>query len=143
MTLNACTNQQDKMKLEDIKEIWVYDYFNSMGYGVGGLVRKFQELENDTVAKFQLPSLFVDSLKNILIRSAIAKKLMPSKCGTNLIFAQFVMKDSSIRNIIINSQGIVDYFVGYMTYFISDDKNKQDETLWVNNFYNRIRNKDF
>jgi len=144
MVLNACT-QQNNMKLEDIKEIWVYDYFDSRGDRIGHLFRKFQELENDSIAKFRLPPLFVDSLKSMLIYSAKAKKrsVLDDKCGGDIIFAQFVMKDGSTRNIIINSLGLVDFLIEYTNYTFIDNKNKQDRTLWVNSFFNRIRIKDF
>jgi hypothetical protein len=130
--------QQNKMKIEDVQEIWVYDYFDSYGYTRGSVYRKFQEFENNKTAKIQLNSAFVDSLKNMLIYFAEHKKLLPSKCGQNLIFAQFVLKDNRSRNIIIATNGVFDYRVGLMGYFFIDSSDKKNGTLWKNNYYSKI-----
>ena len=126
---------KDKMKIEDITEIRVYDYFNSKGYTRGEVFRKFRELEDNQTTKIQLDSVFVDSLKNILIDFATPKRLLPSKCGQNLIFAQFVLKNNSNRNIIIATNGVFDYQVDLIGYFFIDSA---EETLWKNNFWHKI-----
>ncbi|MDR0763622.1 MAG: hypothetical protein LBF01_03910 [Bacteroidales bacterium] len=134
---NGCA-EQNKMKIEDIVDVWIYDYFDTKGYTVGEVYRKFRMLEDSKTSKIQLNFTFVDSLKNMLMYSAKCKRLLPSKCGTKLIFTQFVMKDGSSRNIIINSVGVVDYFTGYMIYFFTDSSDKKDKTLWMNDFWGKI-----
>jgi hypothetical protein len=138
ITFNGCA-QQDKMKIEDIKEIWVYDYFNPRGYTTAGVAHKFQDLENNQTAKIQLDSTFVESLKNMLFYSSAIRKTFQEKTGQNLIFAQFVMKDGGVRKIIINSIGIVDYFAGNIAYFFIDNSDKNNKTLWLNNYYGKIK----
>jgi hypothetical protein len=140
VTINGCA-QQNKMKIENIQEIWVYDYFNPKGYTRGEVYRKFQELENNKIAKIQLDPVFVDSLKSMLIYSAKHKKLLPSKCGQNLIFTQFILKDNSSRYIIFGTNGVFDYFVGIMGYFFIDDSDKKNETLWINKFFCKLTDK--
>jgi hypothetical protein len=132
--------QQNKMKIDDIKEIWVYDYFSPRGYTTAGIAHKFHDLEYDNIMKFKLDSIFVDSLKNMLY-STTTRKVFQEKTGQNLIFAQFVMKNNSVRNIIICSVGIVDYFVGYTAYFFKNDTSSENKTLWVKNFYGTLMNK--
>jgi hypothetical protein len=142
---NNCA-QQNKMKIEDIKEIWVYNYFTPKGYRIGEVRLKFQELENNKMSKIQLDSTFVDSLKNMLIYSAKHKKMlldnsairMGLKCGINLVFAQFVLKDGSSRNIIIASNGVFDYFVGNTGYFFIESSDDQNKTMWINRFFNKL-----
>ncbi len=116
----------------DIKEIWLYDYFSPKGYTRGEVYSKFQELENDNVQKHKLDDSFVDSLKHVLCR-AKNKKILDGKCGTNLIFAQFVMQDDDCRNIIIGTNGISDYFNLRGLYFDDVTKNK----YWID-YYNKI-----
>jgi hypothetical protein len=131
---NGCA-QQNKMKIEEIMEIWVYDYFDTKGYTRGEVYRKFQELEIEKKSKFIVDSTFTNSMKKMLLHSARAKKLLHGKCGTQLIFAKFVMKDNSSRNIIICSVGVYDYFVGYMQY----NFDKDDMIIWVSQFFNKIK----
>jgi hypothetical protein len=140
ITFNGCA-QQNKIKIEDIKEIWVYDYFNPRGYTTSGVAHKFQDLENNQTAKIQLDSTFVDSLKNMLFYSSATRKTFQEKTGQNLIFAQFVMNDGGVRKIIINSIGIVDYFVGNTAYFFTDNSEKNNKTLWLDNYYSKMKDK--
>lgn len=140
-TLNACYAQRNEMKIEDIKSIWVYSCFDSMGYTRGSVYRKFQELEDNNAPKILLDSVFVDSFKLTLIKSAKNKKLLPSKCGMNLVFAQFVLNNNSTRNIIIASNGVFDYFIGGRGYFFIESSDKQDKTMWVNNYFNKLVDK--
>lgn len=140
-TLNACYAQQNELKIEDIKSIWVYRYFDSIGHTRGSIYRKFQELEDNDTPKILLDSVFVDSFKYALVKSAKNKKLLPSKCGINLIFTQFVLNDNSTRNIIIASNGIFDYFIGGTGYFFIESSDKQDKVMWVNNYFNKLVNK--
>ncbi|MDR1054415.1 MAG: hypothetical protein LBL90_00960 [Prevotellaceae bacterium] len=141
VTINGCA-QQNKMKIEDIQEIWVYDYFNSKGYTQGAAQRKFQELENNKTAKIQLDPVFVDSLKSMLIYSAKHKKLPQGKYEQNLIFTQFILKDSSSRNIIIGSGGVYDdYRTGFMSYLFIDNSDKKNKTIWVNKFFCKLTDK--
>ena len=133
---------KDKMNIEDITEIWVYDYFNPQGYRRGEVSLKFRELENKHTTKIQLDSVFVDSLKNILIDFTTPKKFLMRneygqalKCGGNFIFTQFVLKNNSNRNIIIAPYGIFDYEVDLIGYFFIDSAEK---TQWKNNFWDKI-----
>lgn len=137
-TFNDCYTQQNKMKIEDIKEIWVYDYFSSIGHTRGSIYRKFQELENNKTPKIRLDDIFTDSLKRVLIKSAKNKKLLPSKCGINLIFAQFILNNDSIINTIIASNGVFDYFVGNTGYFFIDTSNMRNRDMWINNFLTKL-----
>ena len=130
--------QQNKMKMEDIKEIWVYDYFDTKGYTRGEVYRKFQELENEKVSKIKLEQIFVNSLKNMLVYSAIYRKSPHGKCGTQLVFAQFILRENISRKIIINSIGIEDYFAGNRQYYFVDNHNRNDKTLWLNNYFYKI-----
>lgn len=136
--VNSCAAQQNKMLIEDIKEILVYNHFNSMGYTRGSALRKFKELENNKTTKIPLDTVFVNSFKSVLISSAKHKKLIPSKCGTELIFAQFVFKDGSRRDIIIASNGVFDYYVGNMGYFFIDSVNEKNKEFWINTFFSKI-----
>lgn len=140
-TPNACYAQQNELKIEDIKSIWVYRYFDSIGHTRGSIYRKFQELEDNDTPKILLDSVFVDSFKYTLVKSAKNKKLLPGKCGINLIFTQFVLNDNSTRNIIIASNGIFDYFIGGTGYFFIESSDKQDKVMWVNNYFNKLVNK--
>lgn len=138
---NACYAQQNELKIEDIKSIWVYRYFDSIGHTRGSIYRKFQELEDNDTPKILLDSVFVDSFKYTLVKSAKNKKLLPGKCGINLIFTQFVLNDNSTRNIIIASNGVFDYFIGDRGYFFIESSDKQDKVMWVNNYFNKIVNR--
>lgn len=140
-TLNACFAQQNELKIEDIKSIWVYCYFDSIGHTRGSIYRKFQELEDNNTPKILLDSVFVDSFKYTLVKSSKNKKLLPSKCGINLIFAQFVLNNNSTRNIIIASNGVFDYFIGGRGYFFIDSSDKQDKVIWMNNYFNTLVDK--
>lgn len=134
ITLKVCA-QQNRMLIEDVKEIWVYDYFESKGYTTAGIAHRFHDLEKDSnIIKFKLDSIFVESLKNILLHSARIRETFQEKTGQNLIFAQFVIKDGSIRNI-INSIGVVDYFIDHKAYYFVDDS---DKMYWRNNYYGRL-----
>lgn len=136
-TISGCA-QQKKMKIEDVDEIWIYAQRDSLGYTTAGVARRFLELEENNITKYKLEPFFVDSLKNMLFYSSKSRRVFQEKTGQNLIFSQFVMKDGSTRNIIINSVGIVDYFVGNTASYFKDDKNQKDQTLWRNNFFNKI-----
>lgn len=140
-TLNACFVQQNELKIEDVKSIWVYCYFDSIGHTRGSIYRKFQELEDNNTPKILLDSVFTDSFKYTLVKSAKNKKLLPSKCGINLIFAQFVLNNNSTRNIIIASNGVFDYFIGGRGYFFIDSSDKQDKVIWMNNYFNKLVDK--
>lgn len=140
-TLNVCYAQQNEMKIEDIKSVWVYTYFDSIGHTRGSVYRKFQELEDSNTPKILLDSVFVDSLKRTLIKSANNKKLLPSKCGVNLVFAQFVLNNNSTRNIIIASNGVFDYFIGGKGYFFVESSDKQDKIMWMKDYFNKIIDK--
>lgn len=129
-TFHHC--QAQSTTANDIKEIWLYDYFSPQGYTRGEVYSKFQELEDDNVQKHKLDDSFVDSLKHVLCR-AKNKKILDGKCGTNLIFAQFVMQDDDCRNIIIGTNGISDYFNLRGLYFDDVTKNK----YWTD-YYNKI-----
>lgn len=140
-TLNVCYAQQNELKIEDVKSIWIYRYFDSIGHTRGSIYRKFQELEDNNTPKILLDSVFVDSFKYTLVKSAKNKKLLPSKCRINLIFAQFVLNNNSTRNIIIASNGVFDYFIGGRGYFFFESSDKQDKIMWVNNYFNKLVDK--
>ena len=98
-------------------------------------------MENNKTPKIRLDDIFTDSLKRVLIKSAKNKKLLPSKCGINLIFAQFILNNDSIINTIIASNGVFDYFVGNTGYFFIDTSNMQNRDMWINNFFNKLIDK--
>lgn len=135
ISLNGCA-KQNKKGIEDIREIWVYDLLEIRGYTTAGVARRFHELEtDDSISKFRLDTMLTDSMKDKLLRSAKTRRVFQEKTGQNLIFAQFVMKDDSIRNIIIHSTGFVDYFVERKAYGFTDDS----ETIsWKELYYNSI-----
>jgi deoxyhypusine synthase len=74
----------------------------------------------------------------MLVYSSTTRRTFHEKTGQNLIFAQCVMKNGNIRNIIICSVGIVDYFVGYTAYFFKDDTSSKNKPLWVNKFFSKL-----
>lgn len=137
IVFNGCS-QRIRLNINEIQEIWVYEHFESRGYTTAGIARKFHELEVDNIIKFRLDNLFVDSLKDFLLNSATTRKVFQEKTGQNLVFSQFVMKDGSTCNIIINSTGIVDYFGGHTAFYFIDNERKKNKTLWTKNFFNRI-----
>ena len=141
VTQNVCYAQQNELKIEDVKSIWIYHYFDSIGHTRGSIYRKFRELEANNTPKILLDSVFVDSFKYTLIKSAKNKKLLPSKCGKNLIFAQFVLSNISTRNIIIASNGVFDYFIGGRGYFFIESSDKRNKIMWMNNYFNKIVDK--
>ena len=91
MALNACS-QQNKMKIEDIKEIWVYDYFHQRGYTTAAAYGQIIRLEEQHTDKFKLGQKDTDFLCRIMQESS-SGKLFHTKWGVNLIFAELVLKD--------------------------------------------------
>lgn len=124
------------MDIENIKEIWVYDSFISRGYTTAGAASEFQKMENDySTHKFKLDTIFVESMKNKLLSSAKTRNTLQGKTGQKLLFAQFVMNDGHIRNIVLNSVGVVDYFVGHKLYYFVEESDKR---FWMDNYYDRL-----
>lgn len=62
------------------------------------------------------------------------KKGFYGKTRQGLLFAQFVMKDGRIRNMIINSVGVADYVIEHKLYYFVDESDKKS---WVVNYYGR------
>ena len=131
LTFHNCPAQNTTMN--DIKEIWVYEYFSSKGYTRGEIYTKFKELEQEDIRKHKLDDAFVDSLKHVF-SLAKSKKILPGKCGTNLIFTQFVLNNSDCRNIIIGTNGVSDYYD--LTWLYFDDIAKNE--YWID-YYNNIK----
>lgn len=122
------------MQVQEIQEIWVYEYFNTAGYTTASLWSKFKELEKDkNVIKFKLEPTIVQSLRDKL-QYARTRKVFQEKTGQKIIFSQFVMDDGSVRNIIITPNGMIDFYVEKKAYFFTD-KFKQG---WLDEYYNKI-----
>lgn len=129
-----CKNVQKVMQVQEIQEIWVYEYFNTAGYTTASLWSKFKELEKDkNVIKFKLEPTIVQSLRDKL-QYARTRKVFQEKTGQKIIFSQFVMDDGSVRNIIITPNGMIDFYVEKKAYFFTD-KFKQG---WLDEYYNKI-----
>lgn len=131
-TFHNCTAQD--IVVDNIKEVWIYDSFSPKGYTRGELYRKFHELEQSHVTKYKLDATLIDSLKRVLIHAKY-KKIRHGKCGTNLIFAQFVMKNHDSRNIIIGTNGIFDYHIELKGFFF---EGSMKNGYWIGH-YNKIK----
>jgi hypothetical protein len=129
-TYNGCA-QQNKMKTGDIKEIWVYDYFNPRGYTTAGAYSQFKEFDENNIFKFKLDQLDVDTLICIMSK-AKAKKIFQTKMGGNLLFAEIITeKNIKLRTIICFNL----ISTGAMTdYWIKDEKHQK----WLSDFRNRL-----
>lgn len=129
-----CKSVQKVVPIQEIQEIWVYEYFNITGYTTASLWSKFAELEKDkNVIKFKLAPTTVQSLKNRL-QYARTRKVFQEKTGQKIIFCQFVMNDGCVRNIIITPNGMIDYYAEKKAYYFTD-KFKQE---WLDEYYNKI-----
>jgi len=135
MTLNAC-GQQNKMKLDDIKEIWVYDYFPARGYTTAGAYGEIIRLEKKNTPRLKLEQSDVDSLCRIL-RETSPGKLFHTKWGGNLIFAELVLKNGQKIMAFIGRYAIsVDIIK--KNYWIKEEEDKK----WLDEFIDRVRKED-
>jgi hypothetical protein len=132
IAFNACS-QQDKMKFENIKEIWVYDYFPLRGYTTAGAYRGIIRLERENAPKFKLEQNDVDSLCRIL-RKALPGKLFHNKWGSPLVFAEVILKDGQ-RSMIFNSYDVISIEIIGKNYWVKDEQDKQ----WLFAFRDRVR----
>jgi hypothetical protein len=135
MTFNACAQQKktrlEKMSLEDIKEIWIYNYFHPGGYTTAGTFGQIIRLEEKNVSKFKLEQNDVDSLCRILQETS-PKKLPQTKIGQNLILAEAILKDGQ-RLMIFSTHNVIGIETG-VSYWIKNDKDKE----WLFEFRDRI-----
>ena len=134
MTLNACA-QQKNMKLEDIREIWVYDYFPARGYTTAGAYGEIIRLERENTPKFKLEQNDVDSLCRIL-RETSAGKLFHTKLGGELVFAEIILENGKNLKTIIGFN-VISVDIG-KNYWIKDEESRK----WLEEFVNRVRNED-
>jgi len=135
MTLNACA-QQNNMKLEDIKEIWVYDYFHQRGYTTAGAYGQIIRLEEQNTPKFKLEQNDVDSLCRIM-QEASTGKLFHTKWGVNILFAEIILKDGQKSMAFIGRYAIsVD--IVKKNYWVKDENSQK----WLNEFIDRVWNRD-
>jgi hypothetical protein len=132
IALNNACSQKNKMKFEDINEIWVYDYFPLKGYTTAGAYGEIIRLERENAPKFKLEQNDVDSLCRILQESSIGK-LFHNKWGGELVFAEVILKDGQ-RLMVFNSYNVISIEIG-KNYWINDEKNKK----WLFEFRDRIR----
>lgn len=130
MTLSACA-QKNNIKIEDIKEIWVYDYFHPRGYTTAGAFGQIMRLEEEGVAKFKLDQSDTDSLCRILQETS-SKKLFQTKTGQYLIFVEFVLEnEQNLKAFIARGAISVDFKKDYI---INDTTNRK----WLINFIDRM-----
>ena len=135
ITFNACS-QQNRMKIEDIKEIWVYDYFHPRGYTTAGAYGQIMRLEEQNIPKYKLEQNDVDSLLCIM-KESTTSKLFHTKWGGNLILAELILKDEQNLMAFIGRYAIsVDIIK--KNYCIKDENSKK----WLDDFINRIWKED-
>jgi len=131
ITLNACAQQNKKINFEDIKEIWVYDYFQPSGYTTAGAYGQMIRLERKNISKFKLEQSDVDSLCRIMQEASLLK-FFHDKWGSRLIFAEIVLKDEQKLKIFIASNAI-SVEIG-KNYLVKDEESRK----WLDDFRNRI-----
>ena len=130
MPINACT-QHKKMNFEDIKEIWVYNYFQPSGYTTASAYGQIIRLEEKNTPKFKLEQSDVNSLCRIM-REASSSKFFHDKWGGLLIFVELILKDGQKLKSFIGRYAI-SVEIG-KTYLVKDEESRK----WLDEFRNRI-----
>ena len=133
MTLNACA-QKNKMKFEEIKEIWIYDYFPLRGYTTAGAYGEIIRFEERKTPKFKLEQNDVDSLISIM-RKASQGKFFHNKWGSPLIFAEVILTNGQ-RLMVFNSYNMISVETG-KSYWIKDEQDKK----WLFDFRDKMRSR--
>ena len=138
LSFSSCYTSKN-IRINELKEIWFYDYFDSKGYRVGGVYRQFQILEKDSIEKIKLCSNAVRTF-NSIIHTAEMKNDFLGKLGGPIVFVigithdEEAMKIAILNNIIIDC---TDQKKGYKFYFIK----KEQHQKWISEFKNKIKNR--
>lgn len=132
----ACMNQRNvntnnTLNSNEIKEIWIYDYFETQGWRTPNAYRKFEDFEKENIKKIEINDDDFYSLVNIIEKSK-EKRLLPTKLGTDLIFAIIINKNNEIFkvaiciNLIQNFSSGRDYWIHNIEhqYWIAEFKEK-------------------
>jgi len=121
-------------KMNEIKEIWIYDYFEERGFTTGGAYSHFEDMKETNTSKFKLEKEDMDSLICILSKAKV-KKLFPGKTGTFILFAEFVYIDNSVSKVTIQTNSLRNYTLN-KDYWIKDFEHQK----WIVGFKSKMKN---
>lgn len=139
--LTACMGQKkihtknSGLEFNEIKEIWIYDYFETQGWRTSSAYRKFEDFEKENLKKIKIKDYDFYSLVNIIEKSK-EKKLFPTKLGMDLIFAIIINKNDEIFKVVICVNIIQDFSSGKDYWIYNEEHHK-----WIADFKERIRGK--
>lgn len=118
--------------IQEIEEIWIYDYFSPGGYTTAGAYGQIIRLEKHNTPKFKLEQSDVDSLYRIL-QNASPYKFFHNKWPAPLIFAEVILKDGQ-RSMVFSTSDMISIEIIQKNYRINDENNKK----WLFEFRDRI-----
>ena len=126
-----CAKTQE---IENIKNLFVFDYFKTKGYTTATAFTQFDDLIKNKVTKIKAEQVDCIHFYSIL-KGIKSKKHYQTKLGTDNIFIELITEKSIIKAVICSSELILD-LTNNKEYWIKD----KEQQKWLIEFLSKIKN---
>lgn len=131
MITTLCAKTQE---VEEIKMLYVFDYFQTKGYTTATAFTQFDDLIKQNVVKIQAEQKNCNHL-NYILKSIRSKKHTQTKLGIDNVFIELKTEKDTIKAVICSSELVLD-LSNYKEYWIKD----KEQQKWLTEFINKIKN---
>lgn len=131
MITTSCAKTQE---VEEIKMLYVFDYFQTKGYTTATAFTQFDVLIKQNVVKIQAEQKDCNHL-NYILKSIKSKKHTQTKLGIDNVFIELKTEKDTIKAVICSSELVLD-LSNYKEYWIKD----KEQQKWLTEFINKIKN---
>lgn len=131
MITTSCAKTQE---MEEIKMLYVFDYFQTKGYTTATTFTQFDDLIKQNIAKIKVEQEDCNHL-NYILKGIKSKRHTQTKLGIDNVFIELKTEKNTIKAVICSFELVLD-LTNYKEYWIKD----KEQQKWLTEFINKIKN---